>query len=290
MERTIKGKEIIAYKGMKSNMTCRDFQYEIGKTYKTDKAKLCECGFHAHLNPREIFSMSIYCYHKVRFFKVKLSGIISKTTSYSTQVIASEVTILEDITDNFLDIIKNIEWWKNDGVLDLLYYVEDFTNIQRGDGLYNLINKNGELLSNQWFKYCSMFVNNYAIVETTNKLYNFIDKNGNYLFDEWFLNLEFFDYNGFAIVQRKKDSLYNFIDKNGNYLSNEWFQYVRDFCYGFAIVKRNDNSYNFIDKNGKLLSDEWFIDVDDFNEYYGDVQRTNGEWAKIDKNGKLLDS
>ena len=40
MEKTIKGIEVIAYKGMKSNMTCRNFQYEVGKSYKTDKAEL----------------------------------------------------------------------------------------------------------------------------------------------------------------------------------------------------------------------------------------------------------
>ena len=47
MKETIKGKEVIAYKGMNSDMTCKGFQYEIGKTYKTDKAKLCNYGFHA---------------------------------------------------------------------------------------------------------------------------------------------------------------------------------------------------------------------------------------------------
>nr|DAH86271.1 MAG TPA: hypothetical protein [Caudoviricetes sp.] len=40
-----------AYKGFNQNMTCRDFQYEEGKTYETDKAVLCEAGFHACENP-----------------------------------------------------------------------------------------------------------------------------------------------------------------------------------------------------------------------------------------------
>ena len=54
MGKTIKRKEVIAYKGMEFNMTCKGFQYEIGKTYKADKVKLCECGFHACLNPRDV--------------------------------------------------------------------------------------------------------------------------------------------------------------------------------------------------------------------------------------------
>lgn len=40
-----------AYKGFNKDMTCRDFQYEEGKEYTTDKAKLCENGFHACEDP-----------------------------------------------------------------------------------------------------------------------------------------------------------------------------------------------------------------------------------------------
>ena len=54
MEETIKGIEVIAYKGMKSDMSCKGFQYEIGRSYKTDKVELCEYGFHACLNPRDV--------------------------------------------------------------------------------------------------------------------------------------------------------------------------------------------------------------------------------------------
>ncbi len=44
-----------AYKGFKKDMTCREFQYEEGKTYETDEAKLCEEGFHACENPLDCF-------------------------------------------------------------------------------------------------------------------------------------------------------------------------------------------------------------------------------------------
>ena len=58
----------IAYKGFNVDMTCRDFQYEEGKTYVCDEAKLCECGFHACLNPLDCFiyySGDNVVYHEV---------------------------------------------------------------------------------------------------------------------------------------------------------------------------------------------------------------------------------
>lgn len=45
-----------AYKGFNKDMTCRGFQYEIGKAYETDAADLCRIGFHACENPLDCFS------------------------------------------------------------------------------------------------------------------------------------------------------------------------------------------------------------------------------------------
>ena len=55
-----------AYKGFNKDMTCRGFQYEIGKTYETDEADLCNSGFHACENPLDCFkyyspAKSKYC-------------------------------------------------------------------------------------------------------------------------------------------------------------------------------------------------------------------------------------
>ena len=51
-----KPKDNIAYKGLNVDMTCRDFQYEEGKTYTCNKSKLCGYGFHACLNPLDCFN------------------------------------------------------------------------------------------------------------------------------------------------------------------------------------------------------------------------------------------
>ena len=285
MGNTIKNIEVIAYKGMKYDMTCKGFQYEIGKSYKTDKAELCNCGFHACLNPRDV--LDYYLEDKgSRYFKVKLYGEITQCDEFDTNVAATEITILEEITDIFDEVIANTEWWKNENVLDLLPWSEDFARVQRGDRLYNFIDNNGNYLFTKWFYWLGNFKEGFARVQRTNGEWNFIDKQGNYLFNEWFYYLE--DFNEGLAKVRRGDKKYNFINKQGNILSNEWFIDAYYFVDGVAKVEREDDLYNFIDEQGNILSNEWFNYLDDFRDGYARVQRTNGEWAKIDKTGKLI--
>ena len=213
MEETIKGKEVIAYKGMNSDMSCGYFQYEVGKTYKTDKAELNECGFHACLNPIDV----LYYYYQEessRYFKVKLFGEITKCDEFDTKVAATEITILEEI--NIKELRNITEWWKNENVLDLLYFSDGFARVRRNDKKYNYIDEQGKLLSEQLFE-------------------------------------KAFDFNeGFAVVE-KPIGLMNFINKDGKIISDEWFELVGDFCEGFAEVKRTNGNWVKIDKTGKLI-------------------------------------
>ena len=43
------------YKGFDKDLKCRDFQYEIGKTYEEPTADLCNSGFHACACPLDVF-------------------------------------------------------------------------------------------------------------------------------------------------------------------------------------------------------------------------------------------
>ena len=247
MEEIIKGKEVIAYKGMDFDMSCKGFHYEVGKSYKTDKVELCQYWFHACLNPRDV--LEYYLKEETScYYKVLLSGEITKCDEFDTEVTATEMTILEEI--NIDEVIKTTEWWKTNNVLDLLYYQENFAKVQRANGDWNLINKQGELLSNEWFMYVYEFSEGFAAVQRTNGEYNFIDKKGNILSNKWFIDVGHFK-EGFAKVQRA-DGLQNYIDRQGNILSNEWFNWGGNFCNGFAGVRITNGEWRKIDKTGKL--------------------------------------
>ena len=62
-----------AYKGFKTDMTCRGFQFEKGKEYHEDSAVLCNSGFHACEAPLDCFgyySPAESVYHEVELDEV----------------------------------------------------------------------------------------------------------------------------------------------------------------------------------------------------------------------------
>ena len=149
----------------------------------------------------------------------------------------------------------------------------------------NLIDVNGNLLSQQWFDNISDF-NEYGIsIVVLNNKCNLIDTNCNLLSQQWFNKIYSFNKNGLAKVEL--NNKYNFIDVNGKLLYKQWFDYISDFENGFAKVILN-NKCNFIDVNGKLVSQQWFDYVCKFDEN-GIVQvKLNDKWNFIDINGNFI--
>ena len=102
------------YKGFNPDMTCRDFQYEEGKEYETDRANLCECGFHACEAPLDVFGY----YPPVndngelnKFHEVELEEI-SDEKSDDTKVVAKKIKIGAEL--NFFGLAKaHVEWVKS---------------------------------------------------------------------------------------------------------------------------------------------------------------------------------
>nr|DAF27635.1 MAG TPA: hypothetical protein [Caudoviricetes sp.] len=102
-------KKIIAYKGFDKDFKCRDFQYEVGKTYEMDgNIKCCDRGFHACESPMEVFDY--YDMLTSRFAVVEQSGKIDIEES-STKVCSSRIKIKAEL--KLADIIKlGVEWLK----------------------------------------------------------------------------------------------------------------------------------------------------------------------------------
>jgi hypothetical protein len=83
------------YKGFNQDMTCRDFQYEEGKEYETDKAEACKCGFHACEYPLDV--LSYYAPNSSVYHEVEQSGEISKHDD-DTKVSSTKIKIGASIT------------------------------------------------------------------------------------------------------------------------------------------------------------------------------------------------
>lgn len=102
------------YKGFDKDMKCRGFQYEEGKTYETDTAKLCNAGFHACECPLDVFGYYSPTDDKgnlQKFHEVELDDISNERVA-DTKVCAKKITIGAEL--NFLGLAKaHIEWVKN---------------------------------------------------------------------------------------------------------------------------------------------------------------------------------
>lgn len=87
---------IKAYKGFDKDLKCRDFQYEIGKTYEEPTADLCESGFHACEYPLDMFryyepgSMSRYC-------EVDLDDLIDEKSSEDSKRCGKKIAVKAEI-------------------------------------------------------------------------------------------------------------------------------------------------------------------------------------------------
>ena len=82
-----------AYKGFNNDMTCRGFQYEVGKTYEMPEgkeAKLCEQGFHACENP--VMCLSHYIASKSVYHEVDIEDVSPETES-DTKRVARKISI-----------------------------------------------------------------------------------------------------------------------------------------------------------------------------------------------------
>ncbi|OIV47588.1 hypothetical protein BK025_02935 [Sodalis sp. TME1] len=88
--------KIIAYKGFNADLTCRDYQFEIGKTYHHDGAvEVCVSGFHACEYPLDVFAYYGPANH--RFAEVEISGNIAHEEE-GDKLASSTITIKKELS------------------------------------------------------------------------------------------------------------------------------------------------------------------------------------------------
>lgn len=89
------------------DLTCRGFQYEVGKEYIEEKVSICNSGFHACENPFDVLDFYGDALNN-RFCKVEQSGLIEKDNK---KQVSSKIKVVAEI--GFAGLFKaGVEWIK----------------------------------------------------------------------------------------------------------------------------------------------------------------------------------
>lgn len=83
------------YKGTHGDMTCRGFQFELGKTYKAQgEIKMCKNGFHFCENLRSVFAYYPPDYGN-RFFEIEAKEPIRREHA---KYVTAEITFIRELS------------------------------------------------------------------------------------------------------------------------------------------------------------------------------------------------
>ncbi|EDX8740285.1 hypothetical protein DAF15_003796 [Salmonella enterica subsp. enterica serovar Galiema] len=101
-------KEIVTFKGFNKDLKCRDFQFEIGKTFHHDgKVEACGSGFHACECPFDV--LSYYPPAESRYAETISFGVTDREEEGDTKIASASITIKAELTlPQFIQ--RGIEW------------------------------------------------------------------------------------------------------------------------------------------------------------------------------------
>ena len=95
------------YKAFDPGWKCRDFQYEIGKTYELPEGqelKMCQCGFHFCKNPIDVFAYYPFIDNTL-VAEIEALGDIKQV---GTKFVTDKIKIVKEFTDEELqELIRN---------------------------------------------------------------------------------------------------------------------------------------------------------------------------------------
>ena len=84
------------YKGFDKDLKCKGgYQYKIGRTETTDKAKLCEAGFHFCERPLDVFRY--FAPANSRYCEIEAEDVSPETEESDTKRVAKKLTVKGEI-------------------------------------------------------------------------------------------------------------------------------------------------------------------------------------------------
>jgi hypothetical protein len=89
--------QITTFKGFKQDLTCRGFQFEIGKTFEHEgKVRACSAGFHSCEYPLDCFSY--YPPAESRYAEAVAEGDVSREDGGDSKIASASITIKAELT------------------------------------------------------------------------------------------------------------------------------------------------------------------------------------------------
>lgn len=157
------------------------------------------------------------------------------------------------------------------------YNSSDYFLVERNYNSKNIINRNGDLLLEDWVLDITPFYGEYAKITNRDADINFINKNFQVMWPE-FLDLQIIQptncpqwSEGVFIVSNGNNQYTYFSIETGKVLMrgnpDKWFDKCESFSLGVGKVMRFTSSedknkiYNLITKNGEYVSDTWFSNI-----------------------------
>ena len=86
---------MIVYKGTDKDMKCRGFQFDLGKEYVEEEAKLCDKGFHGCEYPLDVFAH--YAPADSRFFVADLDGVTDEKEEGDSKRAGTKIKLRAEI-------------------------------------------------------------------------------------------------------------------------------------------------------------------------------------------------
>ncbi|WNW56792.1 hypothetical protein [Citrobacter freundii] len=119
--------QITTFKGFKQDLTCRSFQFEIGKTFEHEgKVRACSAGFHSCEYPLDCFSY--YPPAESRYAETLAEGNVSREDGGDTKIASASITIKAELTmPEFVQRAIDWIWSKVDRSLEQQVMTGDYS-------------------------------------------------------------------------------------------------------------------------------------------------------------------